>query len=148
MWNLTPSDRLRYWHDFRKKISELPKEDAIKETHHLWCYAPFVSHYLTTDHIEKWPNPWELVNDNYYCDLAKALGMMYTLYLCNHEIESTIQIYRDENSKDNYNLVYIDGGKYVLNYVHDEVINKKQIRSDLKRVKTINTTDLSLHKLR
>jgi hypothetical protein len=148
MWNLKPSDRLRYWHDFRKKISEQSKEDAIKETHHLWCYAPFVSHYLTTDQIVTWPNPWELVNDNYYCDLAKALGMVYTLYLTSHAIESTIQIYRDEISKDNYNLVYIDGGKYVLNYLHDEVINKKQIQSGLKHIKSITTNDLSLHKLR
>jgi hypothetical protein len=148
MWNLTPSERLRYWHDFRKKISEQSKEDAIKETHHLWCYAPFVSHYLTTDQIATWPNPWELVNDNYYCDLAKSLGMVYTLYLTSHAIESTIEIYRDEISKDNYNLVYIDGGKYVLNYLHDEVINKKQIQSGLKHIKSITTTDLSLHKLR
>jgi hypothetical protein len=148
MWNLTPSERLRYWHDFRKKISEQSKKDAIKETHHLWCYAPFVSHYLTTDQIATWPNPWELVNDNYYCDLAKSLGMVYTLYLTSHAIESTIEIYRDEISKDNYNLVYIDGGKYVLNYLHDEVINKKQIQSGLKHIKSITTTDLSLHKLR
>jgi hypothetical protein len=148
MWNLTPSERLRYWHDFRKKISEQSKEDAIKETHHLWCYAPFVSHYLTTDQIATWPNPWELVNDNYYCDLAKSLGMVYTLYLTSHAIESTIEIYRDEISKDNYNLVYIDGGKYVLNYLHDEVINKKQIQSGLRHIKSITTTDLSLHKLR
>jgi hypothetical protein len=148
MWNLLPSERLRYWHDFRKKISKLTKEDALKETHHLWCYAPFVSHYLTTDQIATWPNPWELVNDNYYCDLAKSLGMVYTLYLTSHAIESTIEIYRDEISKDNYNLVYIDGGKYVLNYLHDEVINKKQIQSGLKHIKSITTTDLSLHKLR
>jgi hypothetical protein len=148
MWNLKPSERLRYWHDFRKKISEQSREDAINETHHLWCYAPFVSHYLTTDQIATWPNPWELVNDNYYCDLAKALGMVYTLYLTSHAIESTIEIYRDEISKDNYNLVYIDGGKYVLNYLHDEVINKKQIQSGLKHIKSITTTDLSLHKLR
>jgi hypothetical protein len=87
MWNLLPSERLRYWHDFRKKISKLEKDDAIKETHHLWCYAPYVTNYLTTDQIDTWPDPWELISDNYYCDLAKALAMSYTLYLTDHVIE-------------------------------------------------------------
>lgn len=148
MWNLIPSERLRYWHDFRKRISTLSSTQAIEETHHLWCYAPYVAHYLTTDQIANWPNPWELINDNYYCDLAKALGMVYTLYLTDHWIESTIEIYRDVSSKDDRNLVFIDGGKYVLNYLHDEVINKKQINEDLERIKTITVHDLQLTKFR
>ena len=148
MWNLFPSERLRYWHDFRKKISTLPIEDAIQETHHLWCFAPYVTHYLTTDQIATWPNPWELVNDNYYCDLAKALAMTYTLYLTDHHIESTIEIYMDKSSKHQYNLVFIEGGKYVLNYLHDEIINKKHINEELEHIKTITVQDLQLHKIK
>jgi hypothetical protein len=148
MWNLIPSERLRYWHDFRKKISKLERDDAIKETHHLWCYAPYVAHYLTTDQINNWPDPWELINDNYYCDLAKALAMSYTLYLTDHVIEATIQIYEDKISKDQYNLVFIDGGKYVLNYLHDEIINKKQISKELELIKSITIQDLKLQKFR
>jgi hypothetical protein len=148
MWNLLPSERLRYWHDFRKKISKLEKDDAIKETHHLWCYAPYVTNYLTTDQIDTWPDPWELISDNYYCDLAKALAMSYTLYLTDHVIEGTIQIYEDKISKDQYNLVFIDGGKYVLNYLHDEIINKKQISNEIALKKTITVQDLNLQKFR
>jgi hypothetical protein len=148
MWNLSSSERLRYWHDFRKKISTLPITEAISETHHLWCFAPFVGNYLTTDQVANWPDPWELINDNYYCDLAKALGMVYTLCLCDHAIESQIKIYQHPNTKDQYNLVWIDEGKYVLNYLHDEIINKTQIQSDLKHIKTITAEDLFLHKLR
>ena len=148
MWNLLPSERLRYWHDFRKKISDLTIEEALKETHHLWCYAPYVAHYLTSDQIENWPNPWELINDNYYCDLAKALAIVYTLYLTSHWIESTIEIYRDKVSKEEYHLVFVDGGKYVLNYQHDEIINKKQINEDLEHTKSITIHDLHLQKFR
>jgi len=148
MWNLLPSERLRYWHDFRKKISTLTRDDALKETHHLWCYAPFVSNYLTTDQVANWPDPWELINDNYYCDLAKALGMVYTLYLSDHAVESTIKIYSHKISKDQYNLVWIDEGKYVLNYLHDEIINKKQLSDELDFVKSITIKDLKLDKIR
>lgn len=147
MWNHLPSDRLRFWHDFRKKISEQEFEQALKETVHLWSYAPYVAHYLTTDHVENWPGPWELVYENYYCDLAKALGIVYTLYLSSHKPDIEIRIYNDPSTKEQYNLVFIDKGKYVLNLVHDEVVNKTQVSKDLKLVKTLNASDLGLEKL-
>ena len=147
MWNQLPSERLRFWHDFRKKISEQNFEQALKETTHLWSYAPYVAHYLTTDHIENWPGPWELVYENYYCDLAKALGIVYTLYLSSHKPNIEIKIYIDPSTKDQYNLVFVEQGKYVLNYIHDEVVNKTQIDKALKLKKTISSIDLGLNKL-
>ena len=147
MWNQLPSERLRFWHDFRKKISEQEFEQALKETTHLWSYAPYVAHYLTTDQIANWPGPWELIYENYYCDLAKALGIVYTLYLSSHRPEIEIRIYKDPSSMEQYNLVWIDKGKYVLNYVHDEVVNKAQVSKDFKLIKTLTAEDLGLHKL-
>ena len=147
MWNQLPSERLRFWHDFRKKISEQDFEQALKETTHLWSYAPYVAHYLTTDHIENWPGPWELVYENYYCDLAKALGIVYTLYLSSHKPNIEIKIYIDPSTKDQYNLVFVEQGKYVLNYVHDEVVNKAHVGKNLKLIKTLSYKDLGLDKL-
>lgn len=148
MWNLLPSERLRCWQEFRKSISEKNFEDALKETVHLWSYAPYVSHYLTTDQIDNWPGPWELIYENYYCDLAKALGMLYTLYLSSHRCDIEIRIYNDPSAMEQYNLVYIDKGKYVLNYVHDEVVNKTQLPNNLKLVAQLSATDLNLEKIK
>jgi hypothetical protein len=147
MWNQLPSERLRFWHDFRKDISEKPFEDALKDTEHLWSYAPFMAHYLTTDLIKEWPGPWELIYENYYCNLAKALGIVYTLYLSSHKPEIDIRIYLDPSTKEQYNLVFVDQGKYVLNLVHDEVVNKAQIEKHLKLVKIISVEDLGLDKI-
>ena len=147
MWNHLPSERLRFWHDFRKKISEQEIEQALKETTHLWSYAPYVAHYLTTDHIEEWPGPWELVYENYYCDLAKALGIVYTLYLSSHKPDIEIRVYNEPSTKEQYNLVFVDKGKYVLNLVHDEVVNKAQVSKSLKLIKTLTVQDLGLDKL-
>jgi hypothetical protein len=147
MWNLLPSERLRCWQDFRKSISQKNFEDALKETTHLWSYAPYQAHYLTTDQLNEWPGPWELIYENYYCDLAKALGIVYTLYLSSHRSEIEIRIYNDPSTKEQYNLVFVDKGKYVLNYIHDEVVNKKQINKDLKLIKTLSDSDLGLYKL-
>jgi hypothetical protein len=147
MWNQLPSERLRFWQDFRKTISKKPLEEAVKDAQHLWCYAPYVAHYLTTDHIEEWPGPWELVYENYYCDLAKALGIVYTLHLSEHKPDLEIRLYNEPSTKEQYNLVFVDKGKYVLNYVHDEVVNKTHVDSGLKLVRTISPKDLGLEKL-
>ena len=147
MWNQFPYERLRSWHDFRKSISEKTFEEALKDTQHLWSYAPYQAHYLTTDHLENWPGPWELIYENYYCDLAKALGIVYTLYLSEHKPELEIRVYNDPSTKEQYNLVFVEQGKYVLNYIHDEVVNKTQIDKALKLKKTISSSELGLNKL-
>jgi hypothetical protein len=147
MWNLLPGERLRCWQDFRKSISQKSFEDALKDTQHLWSFAPYMAHYLTTDHVEEWPGPWELIYENYYCDLAKALGIVYTLYLSDHRPELEIKIYSEPSTKEQYNLVFVDKGKYVLNLIHDEVVNKAQIGNDLKLIKTLRPEDLGLNKI-
>lgn len=147
MWNQLPYERLRSWHNFRKKISEQNFEQALQETQHLWSYAPYQAHYLTTDQIANWPGPWELIYENYYCDLAKALGIVYTLHLSNHKPEMDIRVYNDPSTKEQYNLVFVEQGKYVLNYVHDEVVNKTQIDEALKLKRTITSEELGLNKL-
>lgn len=147
MWNQLPSERLRSWHNFRKEVDKKSFDQALQDVQHLWSYAPYVAHYLTTDHISNWPNPWELMYENYYCDLAKAVGIVYTLYLTQHRPEMEIRIYNDPSTKEQYNLVFVDQGKYVLNLVHDEVVNKEQIDKHLKLIKTLSIIDLGLNKI-
>lgn len=147
MWNQFPYERLRSWHDFRKTISKKTFEQALQDTQHLWSFAPYQAHYLTTDQIANWPGPWELIYENYYCDLAKALGIVYTLYLSEHKPELEIRVYNDPSTKEQYNLVFVEQGKYVLNYIHDEVVNKTQIDKTLKLKRTITSDELGLNKL-
>lgn len=147
-WSSMPYERLRLWYDFRQRLSKNTLEFAVQEVQHFWSYAPFVKYYLTTDNYEDWPNPWELLYENIYCDLAKALGIVYTLYLSEHKPDLEIRVYHDLSTKEYYNLVFVDKGKYVLNYHHDEVVNKKYITNDLVLKKKITTTDLKLDQLK
>ena len=147
-WSSMPYERLRQWYDFRKSLTDKTLDSAVNEVQHLWSYAPFVKYYLTTDMVDQWPNPWELLYDNVYCDLAKALGIVYTLYLSDHKPDLEIRVYKDDEVKEYYNLVFVDKGKYVLNYQHDEVVNKKYIKNDLVLVKKFNSKDLRLDQLK
>lgn len=146
MWQEHPSERLRYWQNFRKELDTKPLDQAVKDVEHLWSFAPFVNHYLTTDNIDIWPDPWELLYENYYCGLAKALGIVYTLYLTNHRPKLEIHIYNDASTKEQYNLVFVEQGKYVLNYLHDQVVNNKHISKSLQLRRIITIAELGLEK--
>lgn len=141
-------DRLKEWKEFRHQLDGLPFEEAIAKTVHLWSYAPFVNHYLDRVEPETWPGPWDLLNENKYDDTAKALMMLYTLFLSDHgKIHDFAFVKAQASSQlENYNLVYIDQGKYVLNYSFDEVISKEQLGNEVSTVSFMFNADLQLSK--
>mgnify|MGYP003645654550 CR=1 FL=1 len=106
MWNLDTQARLSAWFDFREKICVLPIKEAVDMTNE--CYA--------VDQPSDWPDPWQLVVDNHYDDIAKALGMLYTITLSHKDTNGEIRCYRDHNRSHDFNLAWIADGKYVLNY--------------------------------
>ena len=80
-WNLRINDRLSKWKDFRHELDRLPLKSAITELNDMWSTAPFVNHYLSQDDTTNWPDPWTLLAENYWCGVAKALGILYTILL-------------------------------------------------------------------
>lgn len=146
MWKLKPDDRLEHWKQCRRRISNLPVDQALLQCYDLWASAPFTPFYLEHDRPDNWPDPWQLVYENYYCDLAKCLGMLYTIHLSDHaaSLNLGMRIYYDPISRANYNLVWIDEGKYVLNFSDEGVVNKKQIPTELKLLREFTNVELEL----
>lgn len=148
MWNLKPDERLHDWRLFRKNLGQKDLETALKETCQLWSYAPYVTHYLAPDLVDDWPEPWTLVHENYYCDLAKALGMLYTLYLSDHwnnTIDNLeIRIYKNTDQQDIVNTVWVNQGKYILNLVFNDIVNKLLVDENFILKHRYTTKDLKL----
>lgn len=146
MFRLPAASRLEAWRKFRYSLSELSLEQAVQKTIEFWTPAPHTAYYLDPEDIESWPDPWTLVEENYYCDLAKALAMLYTIYLSDHKnsIEYEIQAYKDTDSGFIYNLVVLNQGKYVLNLVDGEVVNNTSIDKKLKLIRCYSSSDLNL----
>jgi hypothetical protein len=142
MWNLNSAQRLSEWKKFRGAISNMDLEEAVQATTHLWSYAPFVGYYLDPANIKVWPDPWQLLDENYYCDIAKSLGMLYTLALSSHgkELDLELRIVADKNNNKSH-LVYINQGKYVINYWHDEIVNNTQVEKDGNKVEYCYTAE-------
>ena len=145
MWKLKTSERVARWRDFRKTLNTLPLEDALRATIDFWHGCPFAPYYLDPDQPKKWPSPWELISENYYCDLAKALGMLYTLYLSDHKpLDIELSICVDSVDRQVYNLVSLAKGKYILNFSFNEVVNKKQLPKTLTVQHRYGAQDLNL----
>lgn len=147
-WNLRVSDRLSQWKDIRHTLSDLSLTDAVAELNQLWSTAPFIGYYLPPDNPAEWPDPWTLLAENYYCDVAKSLGMLYTIYFTSHKsVPMELRVYYDFKEKNRYNVVWIDSGKYILNYWPYEIVNTKQIEeTELQLLYSYSTEDLQLDK--
>lgn len=146
MWKLHANDRLDHWKSFRSKIGTLELEQALQECNHFWQSTPFTPFYLDYKDFTDWPDPWQLIYENCYCDLAKALGIVYTLHLSAHRnnVNLAIHICQDTKSRAQYNLVWINQGKYVLNYISDTVVNRTQVPNNIKTLFKLSSKDLKL----
>ena len=116
MWKLSASDRLARWRDFRKSLATVPVDEAIEQTVQFWRSCPFTPFYLEARQPETWPSPWQLLDENYYCDLAKALGMLYTIQFTQHgpELAAEIHVYNDARTGYVYCLPVWHKGNMLL----------------------------------
>lgn len=132
MWALPAEERLAEWKEFRTYIGCFPFDEAVTKVVNYWSLAPFVTNYLNMDG-SNWPDPWNLVADGMYDNLAIALGMAYTLQLSNHGKGHTFDIVRlqDTVSFEEFNVVMVDDDKYVLNFTYNEVISKEQLGKNI-----------------
>ena len=148
MWKLQTSERMARWRDFRKQLNQMSLDDALMAVVDFWYRCPYTPYYLDPSKPETWPEPWQLVEENYYCDVAKSLGMLYTIYLSDHKnsIECELRIYKDPETGFIYNLVYLNQGKYVLNLVEDEIVNNTSIDKKFKLLHCYDSGALNLEK--
>jgi len=145
MFQQPAEDRLRSWREFRTIIESLPLEMALAVTAEFWRCAPFVPYNLDYSDIETWPDPWTLVNENIYCDVAKCLGIVYTISLTEHKTNLDIEIRQYTDLKGHeYNLAWINQGKYILNMIDGEVLNIEQFDKTLRLKQQLTAVDLQL----
>ena len=147
-WNLRVNDRLTQWKDFRHQLDRLPVQSAMVELNNMWSTAPIVNYNLDPSDPTNWPDPWTLLAENYYCNVAKSLGMLYTIYFTSHKhTPMDLRIYYDYKDKDRYSVAYIDQGKYILNYWPYEIVNTELVEEkQLQLLYQYSSKDLQLEK--
>jgi hypothetical protein len=116
--------RIEKWKEFRDALetSETPFEDVVN----LWSKAPFVNKYLNPYNYTSWPNPWELLVDGKFDELALVIGMTYTIKLTERFKNSNIKICLVPDTKDITYFLIVDD-RYVLNYEYRKILLIDQI---------------------
>jgi hypothetical protein len=120
MWSQTFSGRLEKWNLLRDQCQHLSKESALVQINNWWFDAPWRPYYLHWDDQATWPDPWQLLSDNIYCDLARGLGILYTITLLDRADMTPASLVLTE---EGYNLVLVEKEKYILNWEPNTVVN-------------------------
>lgn len=121
VFQLDFNTRLQAWYEFRNKIKNKSVSEKCIETDNFWQKCPIVNHYLHTDYVTDWPDPWVLLSENMYCNVAKALGICYTLLLTG--VNDIKMVQAIDNNNEEVILVLVDNAKYILNYWPNTVVN-------------------------
>ena len=123
MWPQNFSARLENWNLLRDQCQNLPIESALEQINSWWFGTPWRPYYLHWDDQPNWPDPWQLLNDNVYCDLARALGILYTISMLDRKDMTPTTLVLTETGD---NLVQVAKEKYILNWNPDSIVNTFQ----------------------
>ena len=124
--------RLQSWHDLKEDIKNSDLRSKCIKIDKWWQNAPTVNHYLHLKDTQNWPDPWELLVENLYCNVAKALGMCYTLYMTGEE---NFRMVTASDKMGNDVLLILVNNEHILNYwpntVETNTINEFDIKSEI-----------------
>ena len=120
MWPANFDSRLTAWSNLRNQTQSIDLDLALTQINSWWFQTPWKPYYLHWDDLSNWPDPWQLLSDNYYCDLARGLGILYTISLLEHADLTDAELVLTE---DDCNLVLVNKRKYILNWDQDTIVN-------------------------
>lgn len=119
MWAKTFDARLASWTELRTAAGNQPVEQALAAINAWWFNSPWMPYHLHWDDRPTWPDPWQLLEDNIFCDLARGLGILYTITLIDRPDLQGVRLAEVQGN----NLVLIPGKKYILNWDRDQIVN-------------------------
>jgi hypothetical protein len=123
IWPATFASRLASWNHLRDQCQNLPAQSALEDINAWWFWAPWRPYYLHWDDQATWPDPWQLLSDDIYCELARGLGILYTITLLDRADLAPAELIL---TQDDVNLVQVAKEKYILNWAADTVVNTIQ----------------------
>lgn len=131
IWPTTFESRLASWNQLRQQVSNLPVETALETINSWWFQAPWRGYHLHWDDRPDWPDPWQLLSDNLFCEVARALGILYTITLLDRADMTDAELVL---TKDDRNLVLVDKSKYILNWDKATIVNTSHAAEIKKRL--------------
>ena len=136
-------DRLESWTELRQELETHP--DPLNKVVESWSQAPLSSRTCDPYDPASWPDPWELVSENEYCDFTKILAIYYTLSLTDRfqDKHFEISICMDRTQQQLCYLLFVEDT--VIGYYYDRVVDKKNLPSTLNYLANYTMTPGEYH---
>ncbi len=129
MFSKNYEQRLSAWRSFRESLEF--SDDPIQTVIDFFRQIPLVKYQCDPYDRSTWPSPWQMIQENTYCEFVKILAICYTLQLTDKFSASTFEIhirYSQAESKIYY-LLYVDDR--VIGYLEDTHVHKSELPSGL-----------------
>ena len=128
--------RIKLWRTLRTKIED--SQTPIKDVLNFWNTVPVSGIAVDPYDINRWPNPWELLKENNYCEFSKMLAIYYTLQLTARFPHSRFEIHivLDQKESAIKYLLFVDN--HALGYYNDRSITTAELpkmESQMRHVK-------------
>jgi len=126
---------LKKWRELREQaeVSDQPIE-LVKS---FFQQKPSVSFHTDPCDPARWPEPWELIAENIFCDFTKILAICYTLQLTTKFTNSRLCIYtlRDKKNHKEFSVLFVD--EHCISY-QDFDISEKCLTSEHIVILSVN----------
>lgn len=137
MWPPTLEERLQQWYALREQVQGEPLVSCVATVNDWWWQTPQINRHLKWHAWQTWPDPWQLLADDCWCDLARGLGMLYTILMLERADVQEAALIRTPD----HNLVQVNDGKYILNWAPRHIVNIQSERFVV--VEKISSTQLN-----
>jgi hypothetical protein len=129
IWNVTFEQRLSMWRGLRDSVQDLDLPASLLTINDWWWNLPMVNHSLSWQDPLSWPDPWDLINLDGFCGLARALGMLYTVrMLPRSDIHDLVIVQVADD-----NLVHVNQAKYIMNWCPGDIVNIRSQKNTVRR---------------
>jgi len=129
MWPSTFEERLVEWNHLRSRAKSEILSDRLLMINDWWWRAPMVRSTLSWQQRDQWPDAWDLLNASGWCDLARALGMLYTVMIIDQDDVHDVHLVESCQG----NLVLVNQGLYILNWSPRQLLNIQSSQLEIKR---------------
>jgi hypothetical protein len=130
-WPASFESRLDSWTQLRDQAKTLPVDAALAAINSWWFNAPWTGYHLHWDDQADWPDPWQLLDDNIFCEVARGLGILYTITLLDRADLGPAELIL---TQDGHNLVLVGKSKYILNWDKASIVNNNPETSIAKKL--------------
>ena len=113
-------DRLQCWKQLRDTLETA--EDPFSLVLDFWRDAPTTS--ISTDPYDSgtWPDPWEMIQQNEYCDFMKILAIFYSMQLTERFTKSKFEIHIFLDRKECSTIYLLSVDKKSIGYYNESYI--------------------------